>query len=111
MNRNSGMNAGQVIGNLDGQQVVGLDIAKHVFQLHTVAFNTWGRSKSQQMADLPCNRWGVLRLSFTISHCSTAITRAARKRISSTSTDVVRTSEKTSSPISQDLGAKSSVGW
>jgi len=36
MNRNSRMNAGQVIGKLDGQQVVGLDNAKHVFQLHTV---------------------------------------------------------------------------
>jgi len=30
------MNAGQTIGFIDGQQVVGLDIAKNVFQLHTV---------------------------------------------------------------------------
>jgi hypothetical protein len=31
MNRNTGMNAGQVIGTLNGLQVVGLDIAKQVF--------------------------------------------------------------------------------
>ena len=31
MNRNTGMNAGQVIGMMEGQQVVGLDIAKNVF--------------------------------------------------------------------------------
>jgi transposase len=30
------MNAGQTIGTMNGLQVVGLDIAKHVFQLHTV---------------------------------------------------------------------------
>jgi transposase len=36
MNRNTGMNAGQIIGTMNGLQVVGLDIAKHVFQLHTV---------------------------------------------------------------------------
>ena len=36
MNRNPGMNAGQLIGTMNGQQVVGLDIAKQVFQLHTV---------------------------------------------------------------------------
>ena len=36
MNRNTGMNAGQIIGTMSGLQVVGLDIAKHVFQLHTV---------------------------------------------------------------------------
>lgn len=40
MNRNPGMNAGQIIGTLNGQQVVGLDIAKNVFQLHTVDMNT-----------------------------------------------------------------------
>ncbi|MDO8778688.1 MAG: IS110 family transposase [Burkholderiaceae bacterium] len=34
------MNAGQIIGTLQGQQVVGLDIAKHVFQLHTVDMGT-----------------------------------------------------------------------
>jgi transposase len=30
------MNAGQIIGTIDGMQVVGLDIAKQVFQMHTV---------------------------------------------------------------------------
>jgi transposase len=36
MNRNTGMNAGQIIGTMNGLQVVGLDIAKQVFQKHTV---------------------------------------------------------------------------
>ncbi len=40
MNRNTGMNAGQIIGTLNGQQVIGLDIAKKVFQLHTVDMGT-----------------------------------------------------------------------
>lgn len=40
MNRSTGMHAGQVIGTMDGQQVVGLDIAKLVFQLHTVDMQT-----------------------------------------------------------------------
>ena len=40
MNRNTGMNAGQIIGTMGGKQVFGLDIAKHVFQLHTVDMNT-----------------------------------------------------------------------
>lgn len=40
MNRNTGMHAGQIIGTLNGQQVVGLDIAKLVFQLHSVDMNT-----------------------------------------------------------------------
>ena len=40
MNRNTGMNAGQIIGTMNGRQVVGLDIAKHVFQLHTVDMGT-----------------------------------------------------------------------
>jgi transposase len=40
MNRNTGMNAGQVIGTMNGQQVVGLDIAKKVFQLHKVDMDT-----------------------------------------------------------------------
>jgi transposase len=34
------MNAGQIIGTMAGQQVVGLDIAKHVFQMHTVDMGT-----------------------------------------------------------------------
>ena len=40
MNRNTGMNAGQIIGTMSGRQVVGLDIAKQVFQLHTVDMGT-----------------------------------------------------------------------
>ncbi len=40
MNRNTEMNAGQIIGTMNGQQVVGLDIAKLVFQLHTVDMGT-----------------------------------------------------------------------
>jgi transposase len=40
MNRNAGMNAGQIIGTMNGLQVFGLDIAKHVFQLHTVDMGT-----------------------------------------------------------------------
>ena len=40
MNRKTGMSAGQIIGTIDGQQVVGLDIAKLVFQMHTVGMTT-----------------------------------------------------------------------
>ena len=40
MNRNTGMSAGQIIGTMNGQQVIGLDIAKHVFQMHTVNMGT-----------------------------------------------------------------------
>ena len=40
MNRNTGMNAGQIIGTMNGLQVFGLDIAKHVFQMHTVNMGT-----------------------------------------------------------------------
>jgi transposase len=40
MNRNPGMNAGQIIGTMNALQVVGLDIAKLVFQLHTVDMGT-----------------------------------------------------------------------
>jgi transposase len=40
MNRNTGMNVGQIIGTMNGLQVIGLDIAKHVFQLHTVNMGT-----------------------------------------------------------------------
>jgi transposase len=34
------MSAGQIIGTMNGQQVVGLDIAKNVFQMHTVDMGT-----------------------------------------------------------------------
>ena len=40
MNSNTGMCAGQVVGTMNGLQVVGLDIAKKVFQLHTVDMST-----------------------------------------------------------------------
>lgn len=40
MNINTGTRAGQIIGTMNGQQVMGLDIAKHVFQLHTVDMGT-----------------------------------------------------------------------
>ena len=40
MNRNTGMNAGQIIGTMNDKQVIGLDIAKHVFQLHSVDMGT-----------------------------------------------------------------------
>jgi len=40
MNGNTGMNAGQIIGTMNGLQVIGLDIAKHVFQLHSVDMGT-----------------------------------------------------------------------
>ena len=47
MNRNTGMNAGQIIGTMNGQQVVGLDIAKQMFQAtdgRVGAENACGRS-------------------------------------------------------------------
>jgi len=40
MNRTSAMQAGQVIGTMSGLQVMGLDIAKHVFQLYSVDMGT-----------------------------------------------------------------------
>ena len=40
MNRNAAQGAGQIIGQIEGRQVVGLDIAKNVFQLHTVDMST-----------------------------------------------------------------------
>lgn len=40
MNLSTGMSAGQIIGTMNGQQVVGLDIAKNVFQMHTVDMGT-----------------------------------------------------------------------
>lgn len=49
MNRNaSSQSAGQIIGKINGQQVVGLDIAKSVFQLHTVDMDT-GEVINQQL--------------------------------------------------------------
>jgi transposase len=40
MNRNTAQGAGQIIGLIDGRQVVGLDIAKNVFQLYSVDMAT-----------------------------------------------------------------------
>jgi len=40
MIRTASMSAGQILGTVDGQQVVGLDIAKSVFQSHTVDMST-----------------------------------------------------------------------
>lgn len=40
MNRNTGMQAGQVIGWMNGLQVVGMDIAKSVFQIYTADMKT-----------------------------------------------------------------------
>jgi hypothetical protein len=40
MNRKTGMSAGQILGTMDGLLVVGLDIAKLVFQMHTVDMDT-----------------------------------------------------------------------
>lgn len=49
MNRNANsQSAGQIIGKINGQQVVGLDIAKSVFQLHTVDMDT-GEIVNQQL--------------------------------------------------------------
>ena len=40
MNHSISAKAGQIIGTLQGRQVVGLDIAKEVFQFHTVQMNS-----------------------------------------------------------------------
>lgn len=40
MNRSTAQSAGQIIGPMGGLQVIGLDIAKKVFQLHTVDMST-----------------------------------------------------------------------
>ncbi len=40
MNCKAGTRAGQIIGTINGQQVAGLDIAKQVFQMHTVNMGT-----------------------------------------------------------------------
>ena len=40
MNVNTAMRAGQISGTLNGQQVVGLDISRCVFQMYTVQMCT-----------------------------------------------------------------------
>lgn len=48
MNRTSGPNAGQIIGTMNGQQVIGPDIAKHLFGLETL---------EQNLQQASMNRW------------------------------------------------------
>ena len=40
MNHSISAKAGQLIGTIQGRQVVGLDIAKDIFQLHTVQMHS-----------------------------------------------------------------------
>ena len=40
LSRTGGMHAGQIVGTMNGLNVVGLDIAKNVFQMHTVQMDT-----------------------------------------------------------------------
>lgn len=40
MHRHTAQIAGQIIGQMGGLQVIGLDIAKNVFRLHTVDMST-----------------------------------------------------------------------
>jgi transposase len=58
------MNAGQIIGTMGGRQVVGLDIAKHVFQLHTVDMSTGEivnvQLKRAKVLEYFCNRQSCL---------------------------------------------------
>lgn len=43
MHRHTAQIAGQIIGQMGGLQVIGLDIAKSVFQLHSVDVSTTSR--------------------------------------------------------------------
>ena len=61
MNRNTGMNAGQIIGTMNGQVVIGLDIAKQVFQLHTVDMDTRARSSICRSSEL--KSWSTLPIA------------------------------------------------
>jgi transposase len=56
MNRNANhsMSAGQIIGTMNGLQVFGLDIAKQVFQMHTVDMRTG------EIVNVPLKRAAVL---------------------------------------------------
>jgi transposase len=67
MNRNAGMNAGQIIGTMNGKQVIGLDIAKHVFQLHTVDMGTG------EVINMPIKRAKVLEHFVNKPPCLIAI--------------------------------------
>jgi transposase len=67
MNRNAGMNAGQIIGTMNGLQVFGLDIAKHVFQEHTVDMGTG------EISNIQLRRAGVVEHFANKEPCLIAI--------------------------------------
>lgn len=67
MNRNTGTKAGQVIGTMNGRQVIGLDIAKHVFQLYTVDMQTG------EMINIQIKRAKVLEHFVNMAPCLIAI--------------------------------------
>lgn len=67
MKRNTGMNAGQIIGTMNGQQVLGLDIAKHVFQMHTVNMGTG------EIVNVQIKRAKVLEHFANLTPCLVAI--------------------------------------
>ncbi len=67
MNRNTGMSAGQIIGTMAGKQVIGLDIAKHVFQLHTVNMSTG------EIVNVQIKRAKVLEYFANLTACLVAI--------------------------------------
>lgn len=62
MHRRTAQSAGQVIGQMSGLQFLGLNIAKNVFQLHTVDTST-GEIINVQLKRLRC--WGT---SPTVRH-------------------------------------------
>ena len=57
MNLNTAMRAGQIIGTLNGQQVVGLDIAKCVFRRYTVDMCTGEISNVQIKRSKVCKHF------------------------------------------------------
>ncbi len=67
MNRKAGMHAGQIIGTMNGQQVVGLDIAKLVFQVHSVDMETG------EVINLQLKRAKVLEHFANMTACVIAI--------------------------------------
>ena len=67
MNRNTGMHVGQIIGMMNGRQVVGLDIAKLVFQMHSVDMATG------EIVNMQLKRAKVLEYFANKSPCLIAI--------------------------------------
>ncbi len=67
MNCKAGMNAGQIIGTMNGQQVLGLDIAKQVFQMHTVNMGTG------EIVNVQIKRAKVLEHFANLTPCLVAI--------------------------------------